>query len=319
MGVWAALAPTPIQQVHVSQHGGFGRAAISADETGVPALGYVVDYGAMFAVLTEAARGSGCRYLDGARVTAVHREGDLQRIDYTQDGVAASLMGHLTAVADGGNIDGLAPVKVIDYKQHALTARVRVTLPHRNVAYERFTPEGPLVWTLTPERAQALLAADAAVFLGALRLAFGARLGDFVSVTQRAAYPLTLRYTPVFAGATAPGVVTLGNAAQTLHPVAGQGFNLGLRDAWELARTLRAIPAPRFAHHDTVRSALREYRAARRTDRYATVAATHGLVQLFSNDYFPLRAMRGAGLTLIGSIAPLRDFLARRMIFGAHG
>ena len=153
--------------------------------------------------------------------------------------------------------------------------------------------------------------ADPATFCVALREAFGSRLGEFNSVTQRACYPLNLRY----AVNSAPGVITIGNAAQTLHPVAGQGFNLGLRDAWELAQILHGLAPQALTNHE----ALRYFRAARRMDRSATLAATHGLVHLFSNDFLPLHAARGAGMTLLGSIAPLRNFVARRMIFGARG
>ncbi len=340
LGAWTGLTPTAINHIHVSQRGGFGRVAISAADAGVPALGYVIDYGAMFAVLAEAARASGCDYRQGARVTALRRTGDAQHIDTMCDGVAASLTAHLVVVADGGDMEGLAPAKTIDYQQHALTARVRTALPHAHTAYERFTPEGPLallpfcslgdagsgndevgsghdnemalVWTLTPARAEALQAADAELFLGELRQAFGGRLGDFTAVAQRACYPLALR---TAAAVSVPGVVTIGNAAQTLHPVAGQGFNLGLRDAWELARLLRTLPVQTLAHRDTVR----RYEASRRLDRSAAVATTHGFVRLFTNDFLPLRALRGAGLTLLGSIAPARDYLARRMIFGARG
>lgn len=331
LGAWQAIetttAPTPISNIHVSQRGSFGRVAISAADAAVPALGYVLDYHAISAALADAAKyassDTGADYREGARVTSVHRDGDIQRIAYSRDGTAATLTARLAVVADGGDIEGLAALKSVDYAQHALTARVRTALPHQHVAYERFTPEGPLallpfgdemalVWTLTPARAAELQAADDKVFLAALRAAFGTRLGDFNAVTQRACYPLTLRYS---ATATAPGVITIGNAAQTLHPVAGQGLNLGLRDAWELAQLLRAIPAQALANQEATRA----YRVRRRFDRNATVAATHGLVRLFSNDFFLFNVLRGAGMTLLGNLAPARDLLARRMIFGIRG
>ena len=336
LGAWPAIektaTPTAINHIHVSQRGGFGRVAISAADAAVPALGYVLDYHSISTVLADAAKSAGgdTHYSEGARVTALHRGGETQRVDYTHDGAAATLTARLVVVADGGEVEGLAPLKSIDYAQHALTARVRTTLPHQQVAYERFTPEGTLallpfndemalVWTLAPARAAELKDADTKIFLTALHEAFGGRLGDFTAVTQRAGYPLTLRYTTNAAVPGVPGVLTIGNAAQTLHPVAGQGFNLGLRDAWELARLLRAIPAQALANHDTTRDVTRSYRARRRFDRTATVAATHGLVRLFSNDFFPLNALRGAGMTLLGSLAPARDLLARRMIFGTRG
>ncbi len=337
LGVWHAIVQTatPIHHIHVSQRGGFGRVAMSAADTGVPALGYVLDYHAVSAALADAAKRAGVaiRYLEGACVTALHRDGETRRIAYARDGAVAALTARLVVVADGGDIEGLAPLKTIDYAQHALTARVRTAAPHKHVAYERFTSEGPLallpfnedgedggemalVWTLTPARAAELKDADEKIFLAALRVAFGGRLGDFTAVTQRACYPLTLRYTT---NTAVSGLIAIGNAAQTLHPVAGQGFNLGLRDAWELAQLLRDIPAQALADNTVTRDAARAYRTRRRFDRNATVAATHGLVRLFSNDFFPLNALRGAGMTLLGSIAPARDLLARRMIFGARG
>ena len=335
LNAWHALnraaSGTAIDHVHVSQRGGFGRVALSAADADVPQLGYVFDFNQIFVSLATAARATGCDYLSGARATALSRDGEFGRIDYTCNGTTSSLTARLVVIADGGDIDGLAPPKTIDYAQHALTARVSTSLPHRHVAYERFTPDGPLallpfnqdmalVWTLKPARAEELRDADAAAFLVALRDAFGGRLGAFTGVTRRACYPLSLRYA---AEDRAPGVVNIGNAAQTLHPVAGQGFNLGLRDAWELAQSLRAIPIralndnagdSEHSHH-----VLHRYCASRRIDRYATIAATHGLVQLFSSDIFPLRAARGMGMTLLGAIAPARNFLARRMIFGARG
>ena len=346
LGAWADVgtnaAATPINHIHVSQRGGFGRVAISAAEADVPHLGYVFDYNDLFLKLAGAAQRAACDYRDGARVTALTRDGNVSRLDYTRDGAAAVLTARLVVVADGGDIAGLAPPKILDYAQHALTARVRTTLPHKNVAYERFTPDGPLallpfcargeqgdrgnqgnemalVWTLTPARAEALKDADEKTFLDALRVAFGARLGDFTAVTQRACYPLTLRYST---STDAPGVITIGNAAQTLHPVAGQGFNLGLRDAWELAQILcrlspQALTNPETIHETT--AALRGYVSSRRIDRGATIAATHGLVRLFSNDFFPASVARGAGMTALGCIAPLKNILARRMIFGARG
>ena len=327
LGAWRGLNPTAIKNVHVSQRGGFGRAALSAVDTGVPSLGYIVDYNEISYALAETAYTAyGGDYRVRARATALHRDGEFQRIDYTVDGTPASLSARLVVVADGGDIAGLAPPKIIDYAQHALTARVSTTVPHKHVAYERFTPEGPLallpfgeemalVWTLPPARAEALKEADTKTFLAALRDAFGGRLGDFNRVTQRACYPLTLRYATEPSAPDALSVVTIGNAAQTLHPVAGQGFNLGLRDAWELAQFLRTLSLQALTNHES----LRRYRASRRIDRIASIAATHGLVRLFSNDFFSATVARGVGMTVLGCIAPVKNLVARRMIFGTHG
>jgi 2-octaprenyl-6-methoxyphenol hydroxylase len=327
MGAWRALAdaeaPTAIDNIHVSQRGGFGRVAISAADAQVPALGYVVNYHAVAAALADAVREAKIDYREGARVTALRSGGESRQIEYTYEGEAATLSASLAVVADGGEIPGVVPPKVIDYAQHALTAHVRSTRPHAHVAYERFTPDGPLallpfgeamalVWTLAPARAKELMHADEKIFLAALHEAFGARLGEFTAVSQLACYPLALRYSVAGSGA---GIIAIGNAAQTLHPVAGQGFNLGLRDAYELARRLRTVPVQTLAHPETARA----YNAARRIERTAMIAATHGMVRLFSNDFFPVRATRGLAMTVLGCVAPARNFFARRMIFGARG
>lgn len=323
LGAWRNLAPTPIDHIHVSQRGGFGRVAIHAHDSGVPALGYVVDYGAVLAALADAAGTCGIDYRANTRVTAIRSEGAISRVEYSHEGAPATLNASLTVVADGGDIDGVAPAKVIGYGQSALTARVRTMHPHHNTAYERFTADGPLallpfgaemalVWTLAPRRARELEHADSPSFLLALRNAFGGRLGGFTAVTQRACYPLSLRRN---AHAETTRVMRIGNAAQTLHPVAGQGFNLGLRDAWELAQMLRAVGAQELATADFTH----RFGAARRADRGAAMAATHALVRVFSNDFAALGALRGAGMTLLGCVPPARDFLARRMIFGTRG
>ncbi len=327
LGAWQTLlqqsAPAPIAHIHISQRGGFGRTMIDARDSGLPALGYVVDYGAVFAALADAVRAGGCDYRDDAQVTAIHPDGDAVRIVHATAHVPATLHARLAVVADGGDIDGVAPAGTFDYAQSALTARVRITQPHCNTAFERFTRDGPLallpfgaemalVWTLPPARAQALEAMDTGAFLRALGEAFGTRLGAFTAVSRRTCFPLVLRRA---ARSAAPRTVCIGNAAQTLHPVAGQGFNLGLRDAWELAQAVRAAAG----EDPGSTQILHRYHAARRVDRAATVGATHALVRLFSNDSFALGALRGAGMTLLGCVPPARDFLARRMIFGAHG
>jgi 2-octaprenyl-6-methoxyphenol hydroxylase len=148
-------------------------------------------------------------------------------------------------------------------------------------------------------------------FLTRLRATFGGRLGEFLSAGPRSAFPLSLRRSAL---RPSPRVLAVGNAAQTLHPVAGQGLNLGLRDAWELARMLldaakEEIGAPAF---------LSRYARGRTLDRYAGIGFTDFLVRVFSNSFAPLALARGAGLALLDVVPPARHFLARRMIFGAR-
>ncbi|HEV7801017.1 MAG TPA: FAD-dependent monooxygenase, partial [Burkholderiales bacterium] len=187
-------------------------------------------------------------------------------------------------------------------------------------AYERFTPDGPLallpyersyalVWTVPPEAAAELVEAAPNVFLDRLQDAFGERVGRFRAVSARFAHALALR---VAERVTWGRAVLIGNAAQALHPVAGQGFNLGLRDAWELATEIR-----RRGPHDAGLPAA--YRARRRSDRRGGIAFTDSLIRIFSNDIAPLAIARGAALALLDSLPPAKDFVVRRMVFGSRG
>jgi 2-octaprenyl-6-methoxyphenol hydroxylase len=323
LGLWERLAPvTPIERIHVSQRGGFGRVELKASEARLPALGYVVDYGQLAGTLARALETDQDYRMIRAVVTATRagREAAIAQFDTGSE--SGQITARLIVVAEGGALGG-AQTRVRDYRQSVLTARVACTGRHRNAAYERFTPEGPLallpmgeslalLWTTTPEQAQQLCDLPEAAFLERLQAAFGGRLGSFTAAGTRARYPLSLKVEHRGAG---PRLLAVGNAAQTLHPVAGQGLNLGLRDAWELAATLRdyrgnEIGGP--AH-------LAAYRRRRRLDRSGGIAFTDALVRLFSNDIAPLRLARGLGLALLGAAPPAKQFLVRRMTFGTRG
>ena len=207
-----------------------------------------------------------------------------------------------------------------DYGQVAVVAKVWREDPHEGVAYERFTPEGPLallpqgdhfglVWTATPARAEALQALPDGAFLAQLEARFGPRVRGFVRVESRRAFPLVLEFASATVGTRC---VVLGNAAQTLHPVAGQGFNVGLRDAFELAQAI--VDAPREALGDA--SMLTRHARGRWTDRWAGIAFTHGLVNLFGNDVAFARVPRGLALTLLDALPPAKRAFTRAMLFG---
>lgn len=324
LGVWPALAATatPIRHIHVSQRGGFGRVGLDAAEAGFPELGYVVDYGRLAHALAQAAAATPVQCLTGARVIAWHG-GAPARVEYEMAGDWREVAAPLVAIADGGAASAAPDAETVDYRQCAVTARVVSERPHNNTAYERFTRHGPLallpdgagwalVWTTTPERALLLCAMDPETFLTDLRAEFGSRVGDFTAVSGRASYPLRLRRAP---RALPDHIVLIGNAAQTLHPVAGQGFNLGLRDAWELAEQVAGGASAALG----TREWLNAYLAHRNLDRRGGIGMTHALVQLFSNDLMPLRLARGTGLALLGCVPPLKNFLVRRMTFGARG
>ena len=242
IGVFGAIRATPIETIHVSQAGGFGRTLIRREELGVPALGYVCDAGA----LATALAGAAAPVRVGGRVTAWRADGDRLRVTLDTIDMAAApreVAARLLVLADGRAAgDDLA---MRDYGQTAIVARVRTEIAHRGVAWERFTADGPLallpfadatlalVWTVPAARAPGLLDASGERFLAALAAQFGARLGRFTDAGPRSNFALRLWYRR--SNVAGPRVVASGNAAQTLHPVAGQGLNLGLRDAAELA------------------------------------------------------------------------------------
>ena len=321
LGVWDALgAATPIERIHISQRGRFGRAVLTAAEAELPGLGYVIDYGTLVSALDDRVAKNGLRILRGARVTSIAHEKASARIEFeTTDGLA-ECFAPVVAVADGTAETAGVDVRIVDYGQSALSARVDADVFHQYIAYERFTPEGPLallpydngyavVWTLVPERAQWLCDATPAAFLAELQERFGERAGRFTAVRARAAHRVELR---VAEHTTSGRAALIGNSAQALHPVAGQGFNLGLRDAWELACEIRK-------RGPGDESLLRAYAARRRIDRTGAVAFTHALVRIFSNDWLPLGLARGAALTLLDSLPPAKDFVVRRMVFGSRG
>ncbi len=295
VGAWAALAPTPIEAIHVSQAGAPGRTRMTAADAGVPALGYVLEYGALAASLRARVEAS-----SGIRLTSEDRDAAL------------------TVHAEGSSRDA----REKRYDQEAVVALVETRPGATRIAYERFTAQGPLallprggryalVWGARPRRARELAEAPAPEFLEALSHAFGRRAGSFVTVSDRNRVPLALRVRPSRVGVRQ---VFVGNAAQTLHPVAGQGLNLGLRDAWDLARLLQDTQDPGDER------LLARYAAARRLDAAATIRITDFLAGAFSGADALSGAARAtvlaAAMTALDACAPLRRFFARRMIYG---
>jgi len=312
--VWRRIANTPIETIHVSQQG-FGRTIMRSTEHGLPALGYVTAYSDVVGRLAEQA---------GRPIAGTLRDWEASEdnviLRLSRGTEELGLRARLLVLADGGTNRA---VHVRNYRQQAIVAEVTVERSRRGIAWERFTPEGPLallpygdhyalVWSVRPITGAALLGLSDPDFLARLREAFGGRLGDFRTVGPRSAFPLLLRsgsFDP------APRIIAVGNAAQTLHPVAGQGFNLGLRDAWELAQMLLDVGRSEIG----TRRFIARYLRRRNADRYAGIRLTDFLVRVFSNSFPPLAAARGAGLALLDALPPARNFLARRMIFGARG
>ena len=326
IGIWKRLSEvSPIRTIHISQRQSFGRAMLRAAELNVPELGYVLPYPALQDALDSALQHSGITAIYGANVTRLQGEPDNALIGYQQGGVVNTLHTRLAVVADGGKLLAQQyPPEVHDYGQSALITHITCAAPQADIAYERFTPQGPvallpfqtgyeLVWTAPHQRAQEMLAWDDAKFLCELHRHFGDRVGEFLTVGKRTCFPLGLKRAPNLF--PMPHTVLLGNAAQTMHPVAGQGFNMGLRDAWELAQKIfDAVP-------ESLGTAamLAAYRNQRRSDREAGIRFTDGLVRLFSNDLPLVSAGRAAALSALDCLPFAKRFVAKRMMFGANG
>lgn len=332
LGAWPREAATGIETIHVSQSRGAGSTLMDCRDYGLPALGYVVRYRDLLQRLHGALTTRGSllpRFHHHAEVAGVQGDGLTLRVTHPgpdQQPVTETWHTRLLVHAEGtpGEEDA---VRVADYRQHAVLTEVSLSPGHGRRAWERFTPDGPLavlpleagasiVFTVPPERAAALMAMDDGEFLDALNRQFG-QAGRFTQATPRASYPLALRWrTPLVSGRE----VWIGNTAQTLHPVSGQGFNLGLRDAWELGALLThpGKPALDLASDAHLAGTLGGYARRRQLDRGGSALFTDGIVRLFSNDLPPLRVARGLGLAALDLIPPLRHFVARRMIWGAR-
>ena len=330
-GAVAALpgAVTPITAVDVSQRGGFGHVRLDSAEEGLPALGYIVGYRALQAALDAelARRGAALRY--DCSATRIAATPAYATIEAEQGGQALDLSSRLVALADGGS--ELLPGGARhghDYNQVAVTAKLSPREPHRGIAFERFTPEGPvallpegdryaLVWTTTPERGAALVQLPEGEFLAALEKRIGGASGSgtvpggFAHAAERRSFPLRLEYAN---RVVSERCVLIGNAAQALHPVAGQGLNLGLRDAYELAQELLSKP------RDVLGSAqqLAAYARRRRIDRWSGIAFTHGLLGVFGSDTPLVAWPRGLALTLLEAVPPMKRAFTRLMLFGVH-
>ncbi|MFP5305874.1 MAG: 2-octaprenyl-6-methoxyphenyl hydroxylase [Gammaproteobacteria bacterium] len=331
LDAWPELSrvAAPITSTHISERGRFGVARFSAAEAGLDALGYNVPMRRIGELLWQrVVRDGRARLLAPATLAGIGYRDDVveltlgdgrrvgARLVVAADGMTSPLRGWLGIGAEHH-----------DYAQSAIVSAVRCARPHRGCAYERFTPDGPiallpkvweaaedrcsLIWTTPAARVQQRLALDDAEFLAQAQDAFGERLGRFLELGRRQSFPLQR---VMSARLTAARVVFAGNAAQSLHPVAAQGFNLGLRDAATLTELLCA------ADGDPGDPALLErYAALRSADRSRTADFTDALVRLFSNRLPGLRRLRHLGLLALDLAPPLREAVMwQNLGFGGH-
>jgi 2-octaprenyl-6-methoxyphenol hydroxylase len=335
IGAWP-LRCTPIKEIHVSRRGHFGRSLLLAQDYDLPELGYVARYGDIITPLQEKLETSGIKQI---------RPLDIQSLENHELGIkliaanSQSFTANLLVQAEGGqlmaNADSAPTTQRRDYQQIALIAHVVTEQGAGTRAFERFTDEGPLallpqeegyalVWCAKPDTVIALKNLDDTQFLSALQNAFGHRLGRFITTTPRHSYPLGLQINHAIERAAEHGIkkttppqeklIRIGNAAQTLHPVAGQGLNLGLRDAHKLAQVLTEYPNS---------EAITQFNEIRTKDRATTIRLTDNLARLFVSEPnnkidSSTQNLLGFGLGLFDTMPVLKQLLAERMMFGTR-
>lgn len=326
LDVWPKITPaTPITQVHVSQQGGFGQTHLPATDVQQTALGYVVNYDTLAHALQQQVLTQNVPVYTHARVEQLTSLTHFAHLKMATPQGEQQVLAQQIVVADGGALLQHLAVgqREKDYGQTALLTEISLAKAHNGMAYERFTTDGALallpfgekyavVWTVPTARAHTLLAASESEFLAALQASFGLRAGEFLQATPRAAYPLRARYSLPHRHSR---IVCVGNAAQTLHPVAGQGFNLGIRDAWCLADILANTPKTQLG----TPTMMADYRHQRRLDVTGTLGFTDSLLQIFAQPNPLIRSLRGMGLHALDNLPPAKRFVMRRLMQGARG
>jgi 2-octaprenyl-6-methoxyphenol hydroxylase len=337
LGVWPQMADdaAPIRSIHVSDAGRFGVARLDAREQGVAAFGYVVPNRVIGRALWGALRGAANVALRvPAKLESATPRPDGVQLEIGAGGVTETVQAAVAVAADGaGSVlraSAGIDASVEDYEQVAIVVNAVADRPSNGEAFERFTPSGPIavlplrndghgggayavIWAVRPERAAELLALDGAAFAAELQSAFGWRAGRWSRIGRRNTYPLALSRADE---TTAGRIVLIGNAAQALHPVAGQGFNLGLRDAATLAEMLAT--AARARPPQGYRELLQKFAAWRAEDRKGVTRFTDGLVKLFGNDTPGLGLVRNFGL-LMFDLSPTAKRALSRVSWGFAG
>ena len=327
LGLWERLRPeaSPILATHISERGRFGVARFTAEDAGEEALGWNVPVRAIGAVLWEKlGELPNVTVICPATVRGIEVESDLVRVIPSE--AKDPLPSRLVVACDGARSAIRTALGIgaqeTDYQQAAIVSAVRPERPHKGIAYERFLPGGPiaiipkpdnrcgLIWTVPAEAAPTMLAWSDAEFLAALQDGFGMRLGRFLEVGRRNAHPLMRVLSDRL---TAPRVIFAGNAAQTLHPIAAQGFNLGLRDVATVAELTATAADPGAPE------VLAEYEQRRRAERGRVSGFTDGLVRIFSNSIAGLAGSRHWGLLALDLLPPVKRAVMRQNLGFAGG
>jgi len=325
LGLWSSLQEQvcPIHTIHVSDRGHFGFTRLHREQEGVPALGYVATARVLGKVLLERlAELDTVRVLAPAQLAGFRVGDDTVEAELVIDDRTVSCSANLLVAADGAQSSIRTQLGIEttqrDYRQTAVIANVTPDRPHANIAYERFTDTGPmallpmtdqrsaLVWTVRPEQSDELMALNDAEFLSRLQARFGYRLGRFLKVGRRNAYPLFLLRARE---SVRPRMALIGNAIHTLHPVAGQGFNLGLRDVAALAEVV--IDAQRNGRDIGGSTVLDRYADWRQADQRRVAFFTDSMVRLFSLSFPPVTWARDAGMLALDICPPAKRWFGR--------
>lgn len=327
LGVWRQLSnhATAIDTIHVSQKGSVGRSVLHAHDYHQESLGYVLSYGALSKALDVAlSTQSAVNFIFEASAQAITHTSTHASVTYLHQGLPHVTNSTLVVLADGGrSLDAVAGLvrDTKEYGHDALITKVSAELPHNNIAYERFTHNGPmallpngerdfsLVWTGKKDLIAPLLTISDEDFLEQFHAQFGDRVGRFLSVEKRMTFPLKLSQ---LKACDTAHLVVIGNAAQTMHPVAGQGFNVGLRDAEVLARHIAASSTSDLGSNQMLAS----YYSSRKADTKNGLMFTDFLVKFFSNDILGIPALRSTGLGLFDLVKPVKKHLVSKMSFG---
>lgn len=324
LDAWEDIAASAmaIKNIHISDRGHFGKARLSAKKQGVNALGYVISARNIEGHMSNLVKQAGIEQMSSARVVGLMTGLESVSVSLKQQQHPINLSARLLVGADGGqsSVRRLLdiPQKKTEYGQTALITTVKTSLPHNNVAYERFTESGPLailpmndeecsvVWSRHCEDAEDLMANSEKVFLAKLQACFGYSLGELTLTAPRKAFPLTLVRAKNMVSGRA---VIIGNAVNQLHPVAGQGFNLGIRDAAQLAEMLIKQQQKKADIGNS--DFLNQYAKSRQRDHGQTVAFTSNVVKIFSSNWLPLAAARSISLALMDHVPVAKSLLAK--------
>ena len=325
IGLWPAIQPhsNPIETIHISDRGHIGNTRLTATQEQVPALGYVLPAKTLGKILlNRLADCSDVNIIAPAEVVTLDNQSEQAELAIRQNGTTHTLQAALLIAADGGHSyirrTLQIPTTDQDYQQTAIVANITPGQPHANTAYQRFTDTGPvallplraghctLIWTVNTEQQAEIMAYDEATFLAGFQARFGYRLGTFQRVSKRRSYPLSMMLAEQ---SIATRTAIIGNAAHTLHPIAGQGLNLGLRDIAALVEVIRETQdtSTDIGSNDT----LHRYQQWRSTEQQQIAQATDGLVRLFTNPLRSVQWARNLGMLAFNQLPSAKHRLAR--------